>query len=74
MELLNKPKGNVKKQTPMTTSMSGSQMSSYESENEKFYRTAECAYFKAEARGFEPGHEMEDWLAAEAEEKQCVQH
>ncbi len=25
------------------------------------------AYYKAEARGFEPGHEMEDWLAAEAE-------
>ncbi len=25
------------------------------------------AYCKAEARGFEPGHEMEDWLAAEAE-------
>lgn len=25
------------------------------------------AYYKAEARGFEPGHEMDDWLAAEAE-------
>ena len=25
------------------------------------------AYCKAEARGFEPGHEMEDWLAAETE-------
>lgn len=28
-----------------------------------------CAYYKAEARGFEPGCEMEDWLAAEAEIK-----
>ena len=28
---------------------------------------AEAAYFRAEARGFAPGHEMEDWLAAEAE-------
>ena len=28
---------------------------------------AEMAYYKAEARGFEPGHELEDWLAAEAE-------
>lgn len=28
---------------------------------------AMCAYFKAEARGFEPGRELEDWLAAEAE-------
>jgi len=26
---------------------------------------AEAAYFYAEARGFEPGHELEDWLAAE---------
>lgn len=28
---------------------------------------AEAAYHHAEARGFEPGHELEDWLAAEAE-------
>jgi hypothetical protein len=34
---------------------------------DQFYRTAECAYYKAEARGFEPGYEMEDWLAAETE-------
>lgn len=25
------------------------------------------AYFRAERRGFEPGHELEDWCAAEAE-------
>jgi len=29
--------------------------------------TAECAYFRAERRGFAPGHELEDWLAAERE-------
>ena len=28
---------------------------------------AEAAYFRAEKRGFLPGHETEDWLAAEAE-------
>jgi len=28
---------------------------------------AEAAYFRAERRGFEPGHELEDWLAGEAE-------
>jgi hypothetical protein len=28
---------------------------------------AERAYFRALNRGFEPGHELEDWLAAEAE-------
>jgi hypothetical protein len=38
-----------------------------ESSNDQFCRTAECAYYKAEARGFELGHEMDDWLTAEAE-------
>jgi hypothetical protein len=28
---------------------------------------AEKAYLRAERRGFVPGHETEDWLAAEAE-------
>jgi hypothetical protein len=28
---------------------------------------AEIAYYRAERRGFEPGHETEDWLSAEAE-------
>ena len=28
---------------------------------------AEAAYFRAEKRGFAPGHETEDWVAAEAE-------
>lgn len=28
---------------------------------------AERAYFKAERRGFAPGYELEDWLAAERE-------
>lgn len=30
---------------------------------------ATAAYYKAESRGFAPGREMDDWLAAEAE---CV--
>jgi len=28
---------------------------------------AMAAYLRAERRGFEPGHELQDWLAAEAE-------
>ena len=28
---------------------------------------AEAAYYLAERRGFEPGFELDDWLAAEAE-------
>jgi DUF2934 family protein len=31
---------------------------------------AEAAYYLAERRGFEPGHELEDWVAAEGE----IQH
>ncbi|MGJ0515854.1 MAG: DUF2934 domain-containing protein [Methylomicrobium sp.] len=30
-------------------------------------RIAEMAYFKAEQRGFAPGHELDDWCAAEQE-------
>ncbi|MGZ8270829.1 MAG: DUF2934 domain-containing protein [Methylophilus sp.] len=30
-------------------------------------RIAERAYYKAEARGYEPGHEIQDWIEAEAE-------
>lgn len=30
-------------------------------------RIAEAAYYHAEQRGFAPGHELDDWLAAEAE-------
>jgi Protein of unknown function (DUF2934) len=33
----------------------------------KHERIAELAYYRALQRGFEPGHELEDWLAAEAE-------
>jgi hypothetical protein len=28
---------------------------------------AEIAYFRAQRRGFQPGHELEDWIAAEHE-------
>ena len=31
-------------------------------------RVATAAYYKSESRGFAAGHELEDWLAAEAEE------
>jgi hypothetical protein len=32
---------------------------------------AEVAFFIAESRGFVPGHELEDWLAAEREIEQA---
>jgi hypothetical protein len=30
-------------------------------------RIAEAAYWRAERRGFTPGHELDDWLSAERE-------
>ncbi len=30
-----------------------------------YYDIAMAAYFKAERRGFVPGHELDDWLEAE---------
>ena len=34
---------------------------------DRLSRIAVSAYYKAEARGYEPGHEIQDWLEAEAE-------
>ena len=34
---------------------------------ERRRRVAEAAYFRAERRGFAPGCELDDWLAAEQE-------
>jgi hypothetical protein len=36
-------------------------------EKPRHSRIAEAAYFRSLHRGFAPGHELEDWLAAEAE-------
>ena len=33
---------------------------------------AEAAYYKAKERGFQPGHELEDWVQAESEVMQRV--
>lgn len=40
-------------------------------EREKLIR--EWAYFRAQRRGFTPGHEIEDWLAAERELERASQ-
>lgn len=35
--------------------------------DERLRMIEQAAFFRAERRGFAPGHEFEDWLAAEAE-------
>jgi Protein of unknown function (DUF2934) len=37
------------------------------SESERNQQISLCAYFRAEQRGFAPGHMWDDWLAAERE-------
>ena len=35
-------------------------------------RIAEAAFYKAERRGFAPGHEVSDWVEAEREIRQQI--
>jgi hypothetical protein len=57
----------------MSTNFTDIETSAYETSGDAIYlsdrdaRIAELAYLKAESRGFEPGHELEDWLEAEQE-------
>ncbi|HET7197924.1 MAG TPA: DUF2934 domain-containing protein [Burkholderiales bacterium] len=40
---------------------------------EELYRMIqETAYFKAKARNFAPGHEVQDWIEAEAEVRRRI--
>lgn len=34
---------------------------------DRYRMIAEAAYYRAERRGFAPGHDLQDWLAAEIE-------
>ena len=43
------------------------------SEDELNAMISRAAYLRAEQRGFEPGHEVEDWLAAEAEIRAMIE-
>ncbi len=49
------------------TAHSAAQNASWNMDNHMDGQIAMMAYFKAESRGFEPGHELEDWLEAEME-------
>jgi Protein of unknown function (DUF2934) len=51
------------KTAPMTTTTARAEASPREIRQ----LIEQAAYYKAEARGFAPGHELDDWIAAEAE-------
>ena len=60
----------TRKSTPrktLTRSKPEPQTASFVGPEQRAALIAETAYFRAERRGFAPGHETEDWLAAEAE-------
>ena len=51
-----------------STADAGSGMAGAAPTPEQLYRMIqETAYFKAKARNFAPGHEVQDWIEAEAE-------
>ena len=62
---LTKNTSSRKKAVPLEAEVDNGQNS-----EDRISRIAVSAYYKAQARGFQPGHELDDWLAAEAEEKQ----
>jgi len=42
----------------------------WQRDQERYALIAKAAYFRAERRAFRAGHELDDWLAAEAEVEQ----
>ena len=52
---------------PRLQEISATPMSQQPSAAELQAWIAEAAYYRAERRGFQPGAETDDWLAAEAE-------
>ena len=48
--------------SPMSTNV-GAEMSPEETKR----LIAEAAYYRSQERGFEPGHELDDWVEAESE-------
>ena len=66
----------VKKRAPRKTAASAARVkeskaspefTSFVGPEQRLALIAEAAYFRAERRGFAPGHDAADWLAAESE-------
>ena len=57
----------MKSTQPVDENATGAIVMPFDTSEEQQQKIATAAYYKAQARGFEPGYELEDWLAAEAE-------
>jgi len=55
------------RKTPIAIAVEAAVPAPFTGPEQRVALIAEAAYFRAEKRGFAPGHETEDWLAAEAE-------
>ncbi|SFN05982.1 DUF2934 domain-containing protein [Nitrosomonas communis] len=55
------------KNTRKKVTVTGSASNNEPMQEDRYARIAIAAYYKAQERGFQPGHELDDWLAAEAE-------
>ena len=60
------PKPDTRASISASTPISGSVRAQASGEDIR-RQIAEAAYLRAKERGFEPGHELEDWVEAESE-------
>ena len=58
--------GKIKLDKPVTETKAAAARQSL-SEEQRRVMIAEAAYYAAEQRGFESGHELDDWLLAESQ-------
>ena len=61
------PKKRAPRKTPIAIAVETAIPAPFTGPEQRAALIAEAAYYRAEKRGFAPGHETEDWLAAEAE-------
>ena len=61
------PKKRAARKTPIAIAVETAIPAPFTGPEQRAALIAESAYYRAEKRGFDPGHETEDWLAAEAE-------
>ena len=61
------PKKRAPRKTPIAIAVETAIPAPFTGPEQRAALIAEKAYYRAEKRGFHPGHETEDWLAAEAE-------
>jgi hypothetical protein len=55
-----------------TTVPTGSSLKGSPSSGDRDEQISRLAYYKAQQRGFAPGHEWEDWFAAEREVTESI--